>query len=63
MKKQTEIRSQSTVRSRADSPIYQPKLATGDAKQHDDDDDGDHGGDGDDDGGGHDFPYKCNFMV
>ena len=39
MKKQTEIRSQSTVGSRADSPIYQAKLATGDAKQISDDDD------------------------
>ena len=54
--KQTEISSQSAGRSRADSPIYHHKLATGDAKQHDDDGDSDdHGDDG--------FPFKCNFMV
>ena len=63
--KQTEISSQSAGRSRADSPIYHPKLATGDAKQHDDDGDGDdHGDDDVDDGDGDDvFPFKCNFMV
>ena len=62
--KQTEISSQSAGRSRADSPIYHPKLATGDAKQHDDYGDGDHD-DCDDDGvdGDDVFPFKSNFMV
>ena len=62
--KQTEISSQSAGRSRADSPIYHPKLATGDAKQHDDDGDGNHGECDDDGGVGDDvLPFKCNFMV
>ena len=53
--KQTEISSQSAGRSRADSPIYHPKLATGDAKQHDDGDGDDHV-DCDDDDENNDFP-------
>ena len=53
---QIEIRSQRAGRVRLDRPIYLPKLATGDAKQHDDDGDGDDHGDDV-------FPFKCNFMV
>ena len=64
-KKATEISSQSAGRSRADSPIYHPKLATGDAKQHDDDADEGGGEDDNDDDvdGGEDpdlSPQACN---
>ena len=64
---QIEIRSQRAGRVRLDRPIYLPKLATGDAKQHDSGDDDDDYADDDNDAVGdekyHVFQSTTLFYV